>query len=33
MDRTYEAVYPAGLPGVPPLILWVKFRSLPGVFD
>jgi hypothetical protein len=28
MDRAYEAVYPFGVPGVPLLILWVKFSPL-----
>jgi hypothetical protein len=31
MDRAYEAVYPFGVPGVPLLILWVKFSPGDGV--
>jgi hypothetical protein len=31
MDRTYEAVYPAGLPGVPRLMLRVKFSLQGGI--
>ncbi|MDR1447087.1 MAG: hypothetical protein LBI90_09360 [Treponema sp.] len=27
MDRAYEAVHPAGIPGVPRMIPWVKFRA------
>jgi hypothetical protein len=33
LDRADEAVYPAGIPGVPRMNLWVKFRALPGVSD
>jgi hypothetical protein len=25
MDRAYEALHSAGIPGVPHVILWVKF--------
>jgi hypothetical protein len=31
MDRAYETVYSVGLPGVPRLILWVKFSLKGGV--
>jgi hypothetical protein len=27
MDRVDEIIYPAGLPGVPRVILWVKFSA------
>jgi hypothetical protein len=33
MDRVNEIIYSAGLPGVPRMIPWVKFRALPGVPD
>jgi hypothetical protein len=32
MDRADEVIYTAGLPGVPRMILWVKFRALPRGF-
>jgi hypothetical protein len=33
MVRADEAVYPTGLPGVPRLILWVKFSACGGVLN